>query len=58
MRSSLKPTGGTDIVEIAQVIADSDVVEHAAEAAEGHAHAIGAACAAELTAALEMRFQI
>ena len=40
------------------MVVDADVVEHAAEAAEGDAHAVGAAEAAELAAAFDVRLQI
>ena len=49
---------GADVVEVAQVVLDADVVEHAAQAAEGDAHSVRPAEAAELAAAFEMRLQV
>ena len=54
----LKPPRTPHVVEIAQVVADADVVEHAAEAAQGDAHAVGAAEAAELAASFDVRLQV
>ena len=51
-------TFGPHIVEIAQVVVDADVIEHAAQAAHGDAHAVGAAEAAELAAAFQVRLQV
>ena len=48
----------SDVVKIAKMVVDVDVVEHAAEALEGNAHAVGPAEAAELAAAFDVRFQI
>lgn len=48
----LKSARGADVVEVAEVIADLGVVEHSAQGAEGDAHAIGTAEAAELAAPL------
>src|SRR4051812_8846299 len=47
----LEAAFGSDIVEVAEVIVDADVVEHTAEAADRDAHSIGATESAELTAA-------
>jgi len=44
--------------EAGEVIRDADLVQHAAEAAQGHAVAIGAAEAAELAAALDVGLQV
>src|SRR5688500_4300642 len=56
-RASKSPCAA-HIVKIAEVVADADVVEHSAEPAEGHAQAVGAAEAAELTATLHVRLQV
>jgi hypothetical protein len=40
------------------VVADADVVEHAAKATQGDAHAVGAAEAAELAASFDVRFEV
>ena len=40
------------------MIVDADVVQHPAQAAQGDAHAVGPAEAAELPAALQMRLQV
>ena len=53
-----KPTGDFDVVEVAQVVANADVVENAAEAAQGDAHSIRSAEAAELAAPFDVRLQI
>src|SRR5262245_61576974 len=55
---SSEAAGDFDVVEIAQVIADADVVEEAAEATEGNAHAVRTAETAELAATFHMRLQI
>ena len=52
LSTHLEPSRGADVVEVAQVVFDADVVEHAAQAAEGDAHSVGPAEAAELAAAL------
>ena len=57
-RAFSEPAFGAHVVEVAQVVVDADVVEHAAQAAEGDAHAVGPAEAAELAAAFEMRLQV
>ena len=49
---------GPHVVEVAEVIVDADVVQHAAETAEGDAHAVRPAEAAELPAAFEVRLQV
>ena len=56
--TKLEAAFGSYVVEVAQVVVDADVVEHAAQAAEGDAHAVGAAEAAELAAAFEVRLQV
>ena len=43
-----KTAGGFDVVEVAEVVVDADIVQHAAQAAQGDAHAVGPAEAAEL----------
>ena len=58
LRQSLEAACGADVVEVAEVVVDADVVEHAAEAADGDAHAVGPAEAAELAAAFEVRLQV
>ena len=45
------------VVEVAEVIGDADEVEHAEQAAQGDAHAVGAAEAAELPAPFHVRLQ-
>ena len=54
----LEPSLRAYVVEVAQVVVDADVIEHAAQAADGDAHSVGAAEAAELAAALQVRLQI
>src|SRR5688500_10790285 len=54
----LKPSRGAHVVEVPQVIADADVIEYAAEAPQGDAHAIRPAEAAELAAAFDVRLQV
>src|SRR5208282_5571247 len=57
-RIPLKSPCGFHVAEVAKVIVDADVVQHPAKPAEGNAHTVGAAEAAELPAALDVRFQI
>lgn len=58
MKSNLEPAGGPDVVEIAEVIAQANVVEHPAKASQRDAHAVGAAEPSELPAPFEVRFQV
>ena len=53
-----KAPGDFDVVEVGQVVADIDVIQRLAEAAQGHAETIGAAEAAELSAAFDVWFQV
>ena len=55
---SLKPSIGADIVEVAEVIVDSEEIEHPLEAFQCDAHPVGAAEAAELAAAFDVGFKI
>ena len=54
----LEAAFGSDVVEVAEVVVDADVVEHAAEAADRDAHSVGAAEAAELAAAFDVRLEV
>lgn len=47
----LKATRGPDIFVVAEMIFNTDVIQHSAQAANGDAHAVRAAEAAELAAA-------
>src|SRR4029079_3385899 len=57
-RFHLEAACGADVGQVAEMILDADVVEHSAQSAESDAHSIGAARAAELAAAFEMRLKI
>jgi hypothetical protein len=52
----LEPSGRLHVVEVAEMVLDADVIEHAAQSAQGNAHPVRAAEAAELAAALDVRF--
>ena len=54
----LEAAGGSDVVEVAEVVVDADEVEHSTEAAEGDAHAVWSAKAAELTAAFDVWLEV
>src|SRR5690349_14478 len=53
-----KPSCRADIFEVAQVVVDAGEIQNAAQAAQGNAHAVGAAEAAELPAPFDVWFQI
>ena len=53
-----KTAGYLHIIKIAQVVADPNVIEHAAQPAQRNAHPIRAAEPAELAAAFHVRLQV
>ena len=54
----LKSAGGANVVEVAEMVADIDKVEHTAQPSQGHTHSVGSAEAAELAAPFDVRLQI
>ena len=57
MARALKAAGGSNVVEVSQVVVDLDIVEGSAERADGDAHSVRAAETAELAATFEMWFE-
>jgi hypothetical protein len=53
-----KPAFRPHVIEVAQVVLDTDKVEHAAQTPQGHAHSVGTAETAELAASFEVRLQV
>src|SRR5690606_30765256 len=47
---------GANVLEVAEVVTDSNVVENAAQRPDGDSHSVGTAEAPELAAPLEVRF--
>ena len=58
VRALLKPSIGAHVVEVAQMVIDADVIEHALQCSKGYRHAVGSAESAKLSAPFQVRLQV
>jgi hypothetical protein len=56
--SQLEASRRADVIKVTQVVINLGIVQHAAEATQGDAKAVGATEATKLAASFDMRFQI